>query len=169
MSEKKVGLEVEYVSGFEPGYLGRIVELHGVYYAKAWGESQHFEATVAIEMGEFSHAYDATKDLLLSAVFEGQLAGSIAIVGPRGADGDARLRWFILDEQYHGRGIGRTLLKRAIEFCREKRYASVHLWTVEGLPESFALYERSGFAITERVVDLRHGIERINLKMSLTL
>jgi len=43
--------------GYIPGAIGRIVELHAIYYHKNWGFGQFFEAKVAGEMSEFIERY----------------------------------------------------------------------------------------------------------------
>ncbi|MGV3616216.1 MAG: GNAT family N-acetyltransferase [Fimbriimonas sp.] len=158
----------EYVEGYQPGILGRIAEMHGVYYAKVWGAEGilTFEGTVATEMYPFLQNFDPSKELLLTAQAEGRVVGSVAVQ----AEGErARLRWVILEEAYHGRGIGKELLRRALEFARRTGYGRMTLWTVEGLPASYALYERAGFRVVERVADARHGIAHVNLRMETDL
>jgi GNAT superfamily N-acetyltransferase len=75
----------------------------------------------------------------------------------------------IVDEAFHGRGIGKRLLERALSFCRQAGYHSVFLWTVEGLPQSFALYERAGFHVVERTPDERYGLPRVHLELEMAL
>ncbi|MCW3098060.1 MAG: transcriptional regulator, MarR family with acetyltransferase [Chthonomonadaceae bacterium] len=117
---------VSYVEGFEPGYLGRITQMHGEYYAKAWGAGADYEAQTAHEIAEFCEHYDLEKDLLLTAHLAGVLVGCIAIVGTQSEyPGQARLRWFLLEEPVQGQGIGSQLLERALTFCRTQRFPSV--------------------------------------------
>jgi GNAT superfamily N-acetyltransferase len=164
-----VSSTVRYVEGVHPGYVGRITQLHGEYYTNAWGPCPRFETLVARELADLCDEYDSDQDLLLTAHADGVLVGSIAIMGPRDARDAAQLRFYILDERYQGRGIGRTLLERALGFCRERGYRRVSLWTVEGLPRSFRLYESAGFRVVERVPDERYTVPRVALRMELTL
>jgi hypothetical protein len=39
----------EFIEGYRPGTLGRIAELHGVYYAAVWGSGAEFEGMMASE------------------------------------------------------------------------------------------------------------------------
>ena len=80
-----------------PGAIGRIVRLHGVYYASHWGFGAFFEARMARELAEFVDRFDARRDGLWTALVAGRIAGSIAIDGSHAGDGGAHLRWFILD------------------------------------------------------------------------
>lgn len=161
--------EVEYVEGYRPGYLGRVAELHGVYYANAWGSGAEFEGMMAQEMREFFAHYVEGRDLFLTAQVEGCVVGSIAVEGSQTEAPGARLRWVILDEAYHGRGIGKELLRRALEFCRRAGFSRVFLWTTEGLPQSLGLYERAGFRIVERMADDRYSVPRVNLRLEMAL
>jgi GNAT superfamily N-acetyltransferase len=161
---------VRYVEGFEPGYLGRIAQMHGEYYAKVWGSGAGFEAIMAHELCEFFDRYDITRDLLLTAHVDGVLAGCIAIDGTQAErPGLARLRWFILEESYQGHGIGKELLKRALAFCQAQEFPYVYLWTVEGLPESRHLYEKAGFQVVQRLEDSRYTVEHTQIMMELPL
>ena len=44
---------IELISGYLPGAIGRITELHGTYYAKNWDLGLYFEAKVATELAAF--------------------------------------------------------------------------------------------------------------------
>lgn len=158
-----------FVEGYRPGYIGRIVELHGSYYSQEWGSGVQFESLMAIELSEFCQHYQPDRDLLLTAHADGELIGSIAVHGSQSSDRSARLRWFILDAAYRGRGIGREMLKRVLAFCRQQQFDSVYLWTVDRLPQSRHLYESAGFRVVEQVPDSRYGVPLLNLKMELSL
>jgi GNAT superfamily N-acetyltransferase len=157
---------VTYVEGFEPGYLGRISQMHGEYYAKAWGSGVGFEALMARELCDFCERYDAERDLLVTAHIDGALSGCIAIDGTQTErPGLARLRWFLLAPQCQGKGIGSHLLNRALEFCQERAFPLVYLWTVEGLPASLHLYEKAGFRVVQRFADSRYTVQHTQLLM----
>jgi GNAT superfamily N-acetyltransferase len=59
--------------------------------------------------------------------------GSIAIDGEELGNNIAHLRWFIMDEQYKGQGIGRQLLHDAVIFCEKSGFNAIQLWTFKGL------------------------------------
>ncbi len=161
--------EIVIRRGYEPGLLGRVGELHGRYYAEAWGSGAAFEALILREFCEFIEGYDPDRDLVLAAHIGEALVGSISIRGrDRNPDG-AQLRFFIVDPAYHGRGAGRALLTAALAWCRERGFAKVFLWTVDNLPQSRSLYEKAGFRITEQCADDRYTVVRHNLKMELAL
>jgi len=161
---------VNYVKGFEPGYLGHIAQQHGEYYAKVWGSGAGFEAIVARELSEFCERYDPERDLLVTAHMNGELVGCIAIDGTQSErPGLARLRWYLTDERYQGKGIGSALINRGLEFCRSNGFPLVYLWTVEGLPSSLHLYEKLGFKVVQRFVDSRYTMAHTQLMLELPL
>ncbi len=59
------------------------------------------------------------------------------------------LRWFILDLEYQGRGIGKQLIGEAMRFCEEKNFQQVYLSTFAGLDSARHLYEKCGFKLLE--------------------
>jgi GNAT superfamily N-acetyltransferase len=160
---------IEIHRGYEPGLIGRVGELHGRYYAKAWGSGAPFELLVTREFCDFIEHYDPEKDLVLSAHSHGVLVGSISMIGRKPGPDGAQLRFFLVDPAYHGCGAGKALLHTALEWCRERRFRKIFLWTVDHLPQSRGLYEKAGFRVTERCPDDRYTVHRDNLKMELTL
>jgi GNAT superfamily N-acetyltransferase len=155
-------------SGYEPGAIGRIGELHGRYYAVAWGSGAGFEMQVLRGLCDFVEHADPRTHLLLTAHAGDTLIGSAAVQcapDPR----RAQLRFVIVDPPWHGRGAGRTLLDAALAWCRERGVETVFLWTVEGLPASRAMYERAGFRVVERIEDARYTVPRISIRMALPL
>jgi len=77
---------------------------------------------------------------------EGEIVGVIYIDGEIERQPDvARVRCFIVDESVRGRGVGRTLLRKAMEFVREKGFRECRLSTMRELTAARRLYEREGF------------------------
>ncbi|WP_017318496.1 GNAT family N-acetyltransferase [Mastigocladopsis repens] len=157
-----------YAEGYQPGCIGRITELHGLYYSRCWGVGADWEIMQARELCDFWEQYDTERDFLLTALWDDRLIGSVAIVGNADncdpTDG-ARLRWFIVDPAYQGRGIGKTLLNQAMDFSHRKAFPKIYLWTVDGLPQSRHLYESIGFRVVAQEVDTRYATPLLNLKM----
>ena len=147
--------------GYFPGVIGQITTLHAVYYKEHWGLDQSFEAQVSRELSDFITHFDEKKDRLWNAVSGDKLAGSIVITGDRDHPDDARLRWYIVDPEYQGRGIGRALITKAIDFSREIEYKRINLWTFRGLDQAQSIYLQNGFSIAEeRDVEQWGGIVR---------
>jgi len=138
------------VRGYISGSIGRVAELHGTYYHDHWGFGPFFEAKVAAELSEFIGRYDNERDGFWIATLNGRVEGSITIDGIHVEDEGAHLRWFIMSDALRGRGVGRRLIDAAIDFCRNKRYNQVYLWTFEGLNAARHLYENMGFELVEQ-------------------
>ena len=131
----------------KPGDIGYITYLHGILYAKEYGYDQTFEAYVVGGLAEFVQSFSPDKDRIWLAETNGQIIGSIAIVGHSKVD--AQLRWFLVHPDYRGLGIGKELLKDALQFCKECKYKTIFLWTTSELMEAGHLYTRFGFSKTE--------------------
>ena len=155
--------------GYEPGLIGRVAELHGRYYDAAWGVGAPFEMMMAREFCDFIEDYDPERDIVLSAYVNGIVIGSISILGGRAGDPDAQLRFFIVDPLCQGRGAGRALLEGALQWCRDRGYRTVFLWTVDGLPRSRRMYDQAGFHVVERWRDDRYSAMLECLKMECQL
>jgi GNAT superfamily N-acetyltransferase len=155
--------------GYIPGSIGRIAELHGAYYHEHWGFGAFFEAKVASELAEFIGRYDDKRDDLWTASLEGRIEGSIAIDGIHAEDMGAHLRWFIVSDPLHGRGIGSRLITEATGFCRNRGYKRTYLWTFEGLDAARHLYEKNGFILIEQRMGMMWGTELNEQRFELCL
>jgi GNAT superfamily N-acetyltransferase len=136
------------IHGYTPGVVGKITEIHAVYYHKHWGFDASFETQVGRELSEFVTKFDADRDGLWVATQNGIFVGSVAIDGQATDTDGARLRWFIVAPQFQNSGVGQELISRAVEFCRNKNYPKIYLWTFEGLDAARRLYERENFRLS---------------------
>jgi len=131
----------------KPGDVGYLTYLHGVLYVKEYGYDQTFEAYVAGGLAEFVQSFSHDEDRIWLVEANGRIIGSIAIVGHSKAE--AQLRWFLVHPDYRGLGIGKELLKEALQFCKERKYKIIFLWTTSELTVAGHLYARLGFRKTE--------------------
>lgn len=141
--------EFKLTQGYSAGAIGRIVELHAVYYSEKWGFEEFFEAKVATELSEFVCNYDEAKDRIFQLSVNGVIEGSISIDGSSEKENVAHLRWFIVSDNLKGKGAGNHLMKRAMQFCVQNSYDSVYLWTFQGLGPARHLYEKYHFKLTK--------------------
>lgn len=132
-----------------PGIEKTVIDLHASYYAEHWSFDDRFEAQVRRELTEFIESFDRESDGFWWASDGNGFCGAIAIDGSRSGQGKARVRWFIVNEQTQGSGVGTVLIDQAMQFCDEKQFAEVYLWTFEGLDAARALYEKYGFTLVE--------------------
>jgi GNAT superfamily N-acetyltransferase len=133
--------DIKIVKDYVPGALGRVAELHGVYYHDHWKFGLFFEAKVAVELSEFLKRYDEIRDGFWPVLVDGRVEGSITIDGIDGENEGAHLRWFIISDVLRGKGAGNRLINTAISFCKSRHYNKIFLWTFEGLIPARHLYE----------------------------
>lgn len=129
-----------------PGDIGYIIYRHAVFYSNNYGFDTTFDAYVASGLAEFAMNFDAQKEHLWVAEDGANLLGSIAIV--KSEKSIAQLRWFLVEPDAGGIGLGNKLLHEAVEFCKRKNYQKVFLWTVGNLYTARHLYEKFGFQVS---------------------
>lgn len=140
-------MEIIAYSEYYPGLMSRIIEMQAKYYHKFWSFGLQYEINLANELAAFMSQYDARKDVLLYALTEDKVIGSIIIHGSEINSGEAQLRWFIMDDDYIGYGVGAKLMDKALEFCTTMNLKKVFLLTFKGLGMAKNLYERHGFEL----------------------
>jgi peptidyl-dipeptidase Dcp len=64
------------------------------------------------------------------------------------AEGVAQLRYFYVEPEYRGIGLGKKLMELYMEFLTSRNYASSYLWTTNELDAAASLYMRHGFRLT---------------------
>ncbi|ARU04920.1 MarR family transcriptional regulator [Comamonas serinivorans] len=132
-------------TGYQPGLIGRVAEMHAAFYAAHAGFGQYFESRVATELAAYTGRLQSPCNRIWTAQLHGRIVGSLAIDGEDLGDNKAHLRWFILDDGCRGSGIGRRLMAEAMAFCDIRGFDETHLWTFQGLDAARALYESFGF------------------------
>jgi DNA-binding MarR family transcriptional regulator/GNAT superfamily N-acetyltransferase len=150
---------------WRPGDLGYIAHRHGVLYEKEYGLDQSFEGYVLAGMVKFFE--NQTKGNIWVAESGGQIIGSIAIVD---VDSQAaQLRWFLIEPEFRGIGLGRQLMDTAINYCRDRVFCRVFLWTFQGLDAARHLYSSRGFVPTEEVENNTWAQRLVEERWDLTL
>lgn len=153
--------EIEIVTGYRPGMIGRISEMHASYYSRHYDFGYFFESKVAAGLAEFAGRLDVACNRIWLAVHQGRIVGSLAIDGQDLGNNEAHLRWFILDDDCRGSGVGRRLLSEAMNFCDSQGFAAVQLWTFSGLNAARRLYESFGFQLTKEWQGEQWGSEML--------
>ena len=130
----------------KPGEAGYIAYRHCVLYEKEYGLSGTFERYVMDALTKYIDGQPEGE--VWVAENNGRIVGSIAIVSTE--EGIAQLRWFLIEPEYRGVGLGRQLLATAMEYCKRQKYKQVYLWTIQDLKAARHLYESFGFSVTEQ-------------------
>jgi ribosomal protein S18 acetylase RimI-like enzyme len=148
------------------GDIGLILQRHGELYARENGYGRLFELYVGRGLCEFLELYDPNKDRLWICERSGRMAGSLVAV----RRGEAvQLRYFLLEPECRGIGLGRKLMGLCLEFARERGYASAYLWTTEEQEAAIRLYESFGFKLTEEKASTAFGKSLRELRYDLAL
>ncbi len=129
------------------GDIGYVLYLHGVVHSSESRFDTTFDAYVADGLADFVKLYKPEKDRIWFAETNNRIVGTIAIVGRSGLK--AQLRWFLVDPEFQGKGIGGKMLKEALRFSKRQGYKSVFLWTISELDVARRLYMDFGFRRTE--------------------
>ena len=95
----------------------------------------------------FVQNFDKEKDCMFILEYNGDPTGSLAVIHTN--ENTAQFRYFFLEPGMRGRGLGNKLLDRALDFCREKEYQQVFLWTISAQKVARRLYKSKGFEITQ--------------------
>jgi len=142
-------MDIKIHPGYIPGCIGRISEMHTLYYSQLVGFGVAFEAKVARELAEFCVRYDEQMDGLRLVLGNDRFLGSFAIDGLHTNCEGAHLRGFLVTDKIRGGGIGNKSMEAAIGFCREKNYKQIYLNTFSGLDAARHLYEKFGFRLVK--------------------
>lgn len=109
--------------------------------------SEVWKAYIVDGVHQLVKQFDPEKDCVYILEANNNQAGCIAITHID--DVTAQLRFFFIEANLRGLGAGNKLINMAINFCREKKYKRVFLWTFSKLEAARHLYSKKGFQITE--------------------
>lgn len=117
-----------------------IILRHQVLYEKEFGFNSDFGDYV-------EESLKKNVERIWIAEVDREFAGCIGIA--HNEDSVSQLRWFLVEPSMRGKNIGRTLMQTLIDYCIEKRYKEIFLWTVDELLAARKIYEKFGFTLTE--------------------
>jgi GNAT superfamily N-acetyltransferase len=160
------GAAIVILSGYRPGLIARVTQMHALYYARTSGFGQRFESVVAGGLATFCDRLENPQNAIWAAMQGTEIVGSIAIDGEDLGTDIAHLRWFIVDDGVRGSGVGRKLLSTALAFVDANGFAETHLWTFSGLFAARRLYEAQGFRCVEERPGSQWGSEVLEQRFS---
>jgi ribosomal protein S18 acetylase RimI-like enzyme len=147
---------LEIRSDLRPGDLGAIIAHHGQLYSREYGVDSTFEAHVAAAVAAIGkRGWPGPREHLRIAELDGRHAGSLALSDER--DGWAALRFFVLDAELRGRGLGRRWVAEVLESARRDGYEGVRLETFSDLRAAAHIYRSQGFVVTSEESGPRWG------------
>ena len=150
---------------YQAGDAGYIAYRHGVLYAKEYGLDPVFEKYVFASLMDYLNNPASGK--IWIAEVHGEIVGFIAIV--KVDEKTAQLRWFLIEPEFRGQGLGRCLMTEAVAYCKEQNIAHVFLWTFAELDAARHLYRSFGFVRTEEEQNNTWKNDLMEEKWDLTL
>ncbi|KIL30776.1 GNAT family N-acetyltransferase [Bacillus subtilis] len=117
-----------------------LIEKQRQFYAEAHGWDDTFLAYL-------QETFDAKIEKIWIAERGGKFAGSVGLV--KHDEKTVQLRWFLVDADFRGRGLGTQLLDHLVAYCQDMKFDRIFLWTVSTMAEARPLYKKFGFRISE--------------------
>jgi DNA-binding MarR family transcriptional regulator/RimJ/RimL family protein N-acetyltransferase len=134
------------IRGYRAGDEGYIIRRHAEVYAAEYGLNDVFAAFVDRLVSRFAAALNPARECVLIPEVSGRPMGCIAVAD---AGGDlAQLRFFLLEKEARGMGLGLRLAEAAVDFARKAGYKRMFLDTISDLTAARAIYARLGFVRT---------------------
>lgn len=130
----------------QPGDIGYITYLHGSLYKKEYNYGIPFEIYVAEGLCEFYRNFQPDRNAVWICEHESRIVGFLLLMDRGEA---AQLRYFILEPDYRGIGLGAKLMELYMQFLKKRGFTSSYLWTTDELPTAIHLYTKFGFKLTE--------------------
>jgi len=132
-------------------------ETDGLVAARAFLErvvSEEYDrdvcAVLRTDVAVHASTFDADRDVLLTAERDGRLVGVLLVTGDTVDPHAAHFDWLMVDASERNGGVGRELLFRGVEVCREGRRSVLRARSFAASPAGPHLLWLYGF----RVVDL---------------
>jgi peptidyl-dipeptidase Dcp len=145
--KNKVSLaEISIRTELRPGDLGYVIYMHGDLYQREYGYGTSFEAYVAKGLCEFYDQYNPERNRVWVCEHNNRMVGFVLLMDRGKA---AQLRYFLIQPEYRGIGLGSKLMGLYMNFLRECGYRQSYLWTTHELNTAAFLYKRAGFQLTE--------------------
>jgi len=159
------GISISYT--FEPGDLGRLIEIHGIQNFEDYRFGPIHEAYCAQIASDFMLNPNPGRSKAWLPKKDGVVVGSVFICEL--PENVAQLRLLFADKSVRGTGLGRWLTEDSVRYCREAGFKKVFLWTVDGLKRAISIYTSLGFKLTEEKTQLSWGRESRELRFDLEL
>jgi GNAT superfamily N-acetyltransferase len=140
--------EMKIRTELRPGDLGYVIYRHGILYSREYGYGLSFEAYVGEGIIEFYRNYDPESDRAWICEHVDRIVGFLLLMHRE--KGVAQLRYFYLEPEYRGMGLGKKLMELYMDFMTARGYRSSYLWTTHELGAAASLYMRYGFRLAEQ-------------------
>lgn len=129
-----------------PGDIGYVTYMHGALYHREYNYGLQFESYVAKGLCEFFEKYNPERNRIWACEHHDRVIGFLLLMDRGEA---AQLRYFLIEPEYRGIGLGSKLMSLYMDFLRQCGYTQSYLWTTHELSSAAFLYKRHGFTLTE--------------------
>lgn len=148
------------------GDMGYVIYLHGLLYGREYNFGIQFETYVAEGLCEFYEHYDPKRNRVWVCEHDERMIGFLLLMDRGDA---AQLRYFLIEPEYRGIGLGTKLMNLYMDFLRECGYQKSYLWTTHELHTAISLYKKFGFTLTEEKESTTFGRPLIEQRYDLIL
>jgi peptidyl-dipeptidase Dcp len=173
MPSKTSLADISIRTELRPGDIGDILSMHGRLYFKEYGYTGPFEYYVAQSLAEFVQLYNLERNRTWICEHKrsgpadnDRMIGSLVLLDRGRA---AQLRYFLLEPEYRGIGLGTKLMDLFMEYLHGCGYESSYLWTTEQQVTAAKLYKRYGYQLTEEKPSTAFGIPLTEQRYDLIL
>ena len=144
---KKISLkDIQIRTELKVGDLPYVIQAHSDLYQKEFNYGKTFDYYVIKGIAEFYEVYTPEKSRAWVCEHQGKRIGFLALM-ERGTI--AQLRYFFMNKNYRGIGLGKRLMELFMTFLKEKEYQSCYLWTTTEQLAAASLYKKFGFKWVE--------------------
>ncbi|MFK7681940.1 GNAT family N-acetyltransferase [Priestia megaterium] len=124
-----------------------IIDSHYKIYNKEYNYDLSFKKFISNSVNQYIKKENNSLENIWILDIDGFPKGSISI--KRTNEDVAQLGLFLVDPSLRGTGLGKQLVQTAIDFCKEKNYKKVVLWTNSELVAARRIYKNKGFQLIE--------------------
>jgi len=142
------------------------VYMHGALYGMEYNYGIQFETYVAKGLCEFYETYNPRRNRVWVCEHNNRMIGFLLLMDRKEA---AQLRYFLIEPDYRGIGLGSKLLNMYMDFLRECGYKLSCLWTTHELTTAASLYKRFGFQLTQEKESTSFGKPLMEQRYDLVL
>jgi peptidyl-dipeptidase Dcp len=139
--------DIKIRTALKPGDMGYVTHLHGRLYAAEYNYGIQFEGYVAEGLNEFYKNFEPLRDRVWICEHRKKIIGFLLLMHRE--HNAAQLRYFLIEPDFRGIGLGKKLMEQFMEFLHRCRYQYAYLWTTHELTAAASLYKKYGFILSE--------------------
>lgn len=155
------------IRGYRPGDEEYVIRRHRELYLEEYGLSGVFADYVDRGVRQLAGRLTPGRECILIPEVDGRPMGSIAIAEYGGRT--AQLRYFLLEPEARGYGLGLRLVAAALDFARQAGYTDLFLETISALTTARAIYARAGFRLVHSESHAKWGVPVEEERWEMTL